>query len=194
MPPVPPRPVPLFYQSHCWSKLMLRRFNLALLLAGLGAAGAASAHVAALPNEGTAGGTLRTAFNVGHGCDGSSTIAVRLKIPDGVVGVKPQLKPGWEITVKTRKLDPPLRGGHGQTFTETVDEITWRGGPLPDSLYDQFAVAMTLPDRPGQTLYFPVVQECEKGVHRWIDIPAGNQKWDDLREPAPFVRIRPKAP
>ena len=26
--------------------------------------------------------------------------------------------------------------------------------------------------KPNTTLYFPVVQECEQGVSRWIDIPA----------------------
>ena len=48
---------------------------------------------------------------------------------------------------------------------------------------------MRLPAQPKQTLYFPVVQECEQGVHRWIEIPAAGQHWGDLKEPAPFVRV-----
>jgi uncharacterized protein YcnI len=70
--------------------------------------------------------------------------------------------------------------------------VAWRGGPLPDDLYDTFGLLMKLPDAPGKALYFPVVQECEKGVHRWIEIPAAGQNRDDLHEPAPQVRLKPK--
>ena len=49
-----------------------------------------------------------------------------------------------------------------------------------------------LPDKAGQNLYFPIVQECEKGVHRWIEIPASGQDADKLREPAPFIRLKAK--
>jgi periplasmic copper chaperone A len=178
-----------------------------LVLTAACAAGPAMAHVTAQPNEGATGGTFRTAFNVPHGCEGSATVAARLKIPDGVIGVKPQLKPGWQITLKMRKVQPPMEAGkptdashiqmdqHGTVASETVDEITWRGGPLPDNFFDTFPVAMTLPDAAaGTTLYFPFVQECQKGVQRWIAIPAAGQNWDDLREPAPFVRVKPKTP
>jgi uncharacterized protein YcnI len=53
---------------------------------------------------------------------------------------------------------------------------------------------MKLPDSAGKTLYFPVVQECEKGVHRWIEIPADGKTADALKEPAPGLRLKPKAP
>lgn len=159
----------------------------ACVLSSVGAA----AHVTAQPNEAAAGAHFKTAFSVSHGCEGAATIAVRIKIPHGVTGVKPQFKPGWEITISQRKLDRPLEVGHGRTIQETVDEVAWRGGPLPDSMYDTFGLVMKLPDAPNQTLYFPLVQECERGVHRWIGIPAAGQKWNDVREPAPFVRIRP---
>ena len=163
-------------------------------LAVLMLAAPALAHVTTLPNEAVADSYFQTAFNVSHGCDGSATVAVRVKVPDGVMSAKPQMKPGWTVEIKTRKLDAPLPGLHGKTISEVVDEVSWRGGPLPDNLYDTFGLLMKLPDRPGQTLYFPVVQECERGVHRWIEIPAAGQKRDDLREPAPVVRLKPKAP
>ena len=158
----------------------------ALLVA---AAGAAHAHVTANPNEAPANGYFRTALRIGHGCAGSPTIAVRVKIPDGVTAVKPQVKPGWTVEIKMRTLDKPADAGHGRTVGETVDEIAWRGGPLPDAHFDEFGLSMRLPAKAGQTVYFPLVQECEQGVHRWIEIPAAGQKWDDLREPAPFIRL-----
>jgi len=156
------------------------------------AASAASAHVTVQPNEAVAGGYFQAAFSVAHGCDGRATVAVRVKLPDGVLSVKPQMKPGWSVEVKTRKLEGNLPALHGKTITETVDEVAWRGGPLPDNLYDTFGLMMKLPDTPGKPLYFPVVQECEQGVHRWIEIPATGQNRDDLREPAPVVRLKPK--
>jgi uncharacterized protein YcnI len=162
-------------------------FALAFALAGADA----RAHVTAQPNEGIAGAYVQTAFTVPHGCEGTATVAVRIKIPDGVIAVKPQFKPGWEIGISKRKLETPIDAGHGTMISDTVDEVTWRGGPLPDSMYDTFGLVMKLPDAADRTLYFPLVQECERGVHRWIGIPAAGQKWNDIREPAPFIRLKP---
>ena len=145
------------------------------------------AHVTAQPDTGVAGSYFHLTFTVPHGCDGSPTISLRIKIPEGVTSVKPQMKAGWNVTIKTRKLDPPIKGERGQTITETVDEVDWRGGPLPNELYDTFGLSMKLPEGAGQTLYFQAVQECEKGTNRWIEIPASGQNRKDLRQPAPTV-------
>jgi periplasmic copper chaperone A len=155
---------------------------------------AASAHVTVQPSEAVAGSYFQMAFVVPHGCDGKATVAVRVKVPDGVTAVKPQMKPGWTVEIKTRKLDAPQPATHGKSISETVDEVSWRGGPLPDNLYDTFGLMMKLPDTADSNLYFPVVQECDEGVHRWIEIPAAGQSRDDLREPAPLVRLKPKSP
>jgi uncharacterized protein YcnI len=38
-----------------------------------------------------------------------------------------------------------------------------------------------------------VVQECEQGVSRWIDIPAeGSSHSHDSKSPAPGVKLMPK--
>jgi uncharacterized protein YcnI len=151
---------------------------------------AASAHVTATVDNGAAGSYFQTSFRVPHGCTGSPTIAIRIKIPDGVIAVKPQLKPGWALEIKRRALLQPVDAGHGVQIVDTVDEVIWRGGPLEDAYYDDFGVVMKLPEASGQTLWFPLVQECQQGVHRWIEIPADGQNWGDLREPAPFVKVR----
>jgi uncharacterized protein YcnI len=155
----------------------------------LAAAGSAYAHVTASPSEAPADAYFRTALRIGHGCAGAATTAVRVKIPDGVLAVRPQAKPGWTIDVKLRKLDPPASLGHGRTASETVDEIAWRGGKLSDAHFDEFGLSMRMPAKAGATLYFPVVQEFEQGVHRWIEIPAAGQKWNDLKEPAPYIKL-----
>jgi uncharacterized protein YcnI len=38
----------------------------------------------------------------------------------------------------------------------------------------------------------PVVQECEKGIHRWIEIPAEGKSADDYKEPAPGIKLLPR--
>ena len=157
-------------------------------------AGAASAHVTIAPAEGAAGAMVEGRFSVAHGCDAAATVAVRVRIPEGVSAVKPQMKAGWRVEVKKRKLAQPFKAEHGRVIAETVEEVDWIGGPLPDHLYDDFGIRMRLPDAGSRILYFPVVQECEKGVNRWIEIPTGEQRSGDLRAPAPAMTITPKVP
>jgi uncharacterized protein YcnI len=51
---------------------------------------------------------------------------------------------------------------------------------------DEFVFPAYLTDslKPGEMLYFPTIQECQKGVHRWIEIPAEGKKADEYKEPA----------
>ena len=150
----------------------------------------ARAHSVADPSEGTAGGYLRSAFRVTHGCKGSATTAVTIRIPEGVLSAKPMPKAGWTIETKTRPLDTPVDSGHGFKIREAVTEVTWAGGRLENAHFDEFVLSMRLPDKPGATLYFPMVQTCEKGSNSWTGIPATGQKWGDLPEPAPFITLK----
>jgi uncharacterized protein YcnI len=44
--------------------------------------------------------------------------------------------------------------------------------------------------KPNTTLYFPVVQECEQGVSRWIEIPPdGAVQSHEGKWPAPGVKL-----
>ncbi len=155
--------------------------------------GLARAHSIADPSEGTAGGYFRAAFRVTHGCKGSPTTAVTIRIPEGVLQAKPMPKAGWTIEIKTRPLDPPVDSGHGVKIRDAVTEVTWTGGRLENAHFDEFVLSMRLPDKPGATLYFPMVQTCEKGLHDWTGIPAAGQKWGDLPEPAPFITLKKAA-
>ena len=150
---------------------------------------AAYAHATLDRNEAPADSFFNTFVNVPHGCEGSPTLKVRVRIPEGVIGVKPQPKAGWELAIRKEKLATPIVEGHGRTITETVAEVTW-SGRLEDENFDQFGIHMKLPDKPGETLYFPTVQECEKGVHRWIEIPAEGKS--EYPEPAPGLKLLPK--
>lgn len=151
----------------------------------------AHAHVTANPDTATAGKYFETKFRISHGCDGSDTVEVHISLPKGFVTAKPQYKAGWTATVVKSKLDKPVPAGHGKMADEQIDEIIWKGGPLPHDQYDEFGVLMKLPDAPG-TLWFPVKQICEKGVEDWKNVPAGGE-WHETDHPAPFVKITPDA-
>ena len=82
---------------------------------------------------------------------------------------------------------------HSTTVTEGAKEVAWTGR-LPDDNYDELVLSVYLTDDlvPGRTLYFPVVQECESGVHRWIEIPEDGKSAADYKEPAPGLKLLPK--
>ncbi|MCZ8108634.1 MAG: DUF1775 domain-containing protein [Burkholderiales bacterium] len=128
---------------------------------------------------------------VGHGCEGSPTLKVRVRIPEGVIAVKPVPKAGWTLETVRGNYAKPAEY-HGQQMTEGVREIVWTG-KLLDEHFDEFGFRgfLSASLEPGTTLYFPVVQECEKGAHRWIEIPAAGKSSHDLKEPAPGVKLLP---
>ena len=172
----------------------MNRIRVAALVATatLAMTGAAMAHVTLETAEAPAGSYYKAVMRVGHGCEGSPMREMRVKVPDGMVNVKPMPKPGWEVSTVIGKLATPFES-HGKTITEGVTEVRWTGGRLLDEHYDEFVFRGQLPDRTGETLYVPIVQICEKGESRWIEIPAAGQKSDDLKEPAPAIRLIQKA-
>lgn len=155
----------------------------------IGTAGPALAHITLETGEAAAGSTYKAVLRVGHGCEGSPTTTLRVQIPDGVIAVKPMPKPGWTLETRIEPFAEPV-AYYDQMLTEGVREIIWSGGSLPDEWYDEFVFRGMLPQgEVGQVLHFPVVQECEEGVHRWIEVPAEGQSADDLEEPAPTVTL-----
>ena len=153
----------------------------------------AFAHVTLEAQEARVGASFKAVVRVPHGCAGSATTAIRIKIPDGVIAVKPMPKPGWTLETKTGPYGKTNAHYHNTKLSEGVSEVAWSGGKMPDAHYDEFVFASFLSGdlEAGKTLYFPVVQECEKGVHRWIEIPAG-KPGEHLDEPAPGVKLLAK--
>ena len=167
------------------------RSRFAIAAAAVFVAVTAQAHVTLETQQAVAGSTYKAVIRVSHGCEGSPTTRIRVRIPQGVVAVKPQPKQGWELTTTIGKLPQPFDAGHGRTLTEGVTEVSWAGGKLLDEHYDEFVMRVQLPNKPGP-LYFPIVQDCEKGVHRWIEIPAAGKSMDDYKEPAARVTLTPR--
>ena len=155
---------------------------------------AADAHVT-LANGATAQNSYyKAALQVPHGCDGAATTAIRVQIPEGVIGVKPMPKPGWTLETTTGAYAHPY-DYYGTPMTEGVTEVIWSGGKLLDEHYDEFVLRgyLTADLKPETTLHVPVVQECEGGsVERWIEIPAEGKSADDYKFPAPGLKLVPK--
>lgn len=161
-----------------------------------------TAHAYVSATEVYAGWKQDIDLRIPHGCKGSPTTQVRVRIPDGMVAVMPEHNRNWKITTKMRKLPKPVRGEGGVMLTETVDEITWSGNTLPEGMFESFKFRATIPDEPGKMLFFKTIQTCQQGEHRWVEVPEDPAKLPEfLRstpEPAAFTKIvkadRPQYP
>lgn len=165
--------------------------------AGLMIAGSsATAHVVLQNWEAFAGFQEYVTVVVPHGCGASPTTELRVKIPDGIVILVPEEKPGWQTIVTKRKLPSPLAGEGGAKISEVIDEVVWTGGSLPGDRLGRFTMLARMPDAPGTVIFFKTVQKCAQGETRWIDtIAAGEPTWKiwASASPSPFVLLK-KAP
>ena len=71
----------------------------------------AHAHATLEVQQAPANSYYKVVLRTPHGCSGSPTIAVRLQIPEGVTGAKPQPKWGWELETVTEELASSRRLG-----------------------------------------------------------------------------------
>jgi uncharacterized protein YcnI len=165
----------------------LSTFALAMALAPW-----AAAHVSIDPPSAPAGRTQKLSFSIGHGCQGSATNAVTIHLPDGVLAAKPMPKAGWSVTTAEAPLAAPVQL-HGKAINSAVRDITWKGGPLPDAMFDEFTLQARLPDAPGK-LYFKVTQLCEQGRLDWVDVPQEGKEataGKEAKSPAAVFEVTP---
>jgi uncharacterized protein YcnI len=154
-------------------------------------AGAAFSHVTLQDQAAAAGAGYRGVLQVGHGCAGAPTTSITVTIPSGFNAAQPLVKAGWTVSTKVGKLEQPYEM-HGTKYTEGVQEITWAAkgaeNALPDGFADEFVFRGTTPKKPG-TLWFKVVQACDKGSNAWVDIPASGQDAHSLKSPAARLEV-----
>lgn len=153
----------------------------------------ASAHITLETGSAPVGSGYKAVLRVPHGCDGQATTAITLKVPEGFISAKPMPKAGWTLDIKA--------GDYGQSYKlygaevkSGATEISWSGGNLPDNEYDEFVLRGTLADslKPGDTLYFPVIQTCGSTEEDWIAIPVDGQP--EPTTPAPGLKLAPAVP
>lgn len=141
--------------------LMFLRVTLLALLASVGLAIPAGAHVVVSGDGAEAGGFATLTFRVPNEESDASTVGVKVQLPQDhpIAFVSVQPKPGWTVRTIMRKLDPPI-SSHGSTITEAVSEVTWTGGKIGPGEFDEFKIqAGPLPD--VATLTFKTIQTYE---------------------------------
>jgi len=161
-------------------------FTTALTLSVIGS-GYAWGHALSVDKDAPAGRWHLVQIGIPHGCAGSPTTAVRIRIPDDIFMVRPEVKAGWELTTKMRQMDPPITS-EGVTYTQSIDEVTWSGNTLGDLEFDRFNMLALMPRKENATIYFLTIQECETGENKWVEIPEGDRSWGSYAHPAPFVQ------
>jgi uncharacterized protein YcnI len=149
---------------------------------GLASAFGAHAHIVLEQKSAPAGSYYKAVFMVGHGCAGSATRGVEVRVPDGVQGAHPQPKAGWQVETVREKLTVPLTS-HGKTVNEDVRLIRWAGGTLADAHFDEFVLLAKLPEQAG-SLVFPVTQQCDEGKAEWKPALQVVPKAEPLAAPA----------
>ncbi|NTA84518.1 DUF1775 domain-containing protein [Agrobacterium tumefaciens] len=171
--------------------MFLIKTSLAAMMLATVSAIPVMAHITLETPTAKIGSSYKAVLRVGHGCEGKATTAIRVRLPEGVISVKPMPKPGWKIE-KTQGEYAKAYDYYGQEKTSGVRELTWSGGPLGDDEYDEFVFRayVTNAFKAGQTVAFPIVQECVDGATtRWIEIPALGKVADDYEHPAPVLTI-----
>ena len=162
----------------------------AAALCGIAVATPGLAHPTLENQTATVGRPYKATFRVPHGCEGSATVKVTIQIPEGVIGVKPMPKPGWQTEIVKGRYAKAYPYFHGE-ISEGARAVSWSGGNLLDEHYDEFTFAgvMVADLQAGTRLYFPLTQDCEKGSAPWSDIPKPGQDAHALKFPAPGVTL-----
>ena len=157
----------------------------ALTAASLGTAGA---H-ASLEKAEAAPGSYKAVVRIGHGCDGQPTRSVRVEVPEGYIDVHPQPKAGWSLAIERGDYAHAYTL-HGREIAAGATAVTWSGGTLDDTHYDEFVMAGTLAkDTGGTTLFFKTVQTCPDASLAWDQIPTPGQNPHALNRPAPGLVV-----
>jgi uncharacterized protein YcnI len=135
------------------------------------AATAAYAHVTAIPSVVPPSSQATIAFRIPHGCDGSPTKEVSIRMPAGVTMVKPGHIPGWLISISN-------------------DSVTWTADSsgnftIPNEAFMDFTINLETPSKgdANNQIYFPTHQSCVEGHIHWTDTS------HDGEHPAAVVRL-----
>lgn len=145
------------------------------LLALVGLASAAAAHVNVDPEEVTGGATTTVTLSFHHGKDGAATTGLEVLLPEGVGVVSVPVVEGWTSTVD-----------------EAAGTVTWTGGSVADGEEGAFPLEVTIPNEDGELL-FKTIQTTEAGELAWIEEEEGHEEGS---YPAPRLTVvaDPSAP
>ncbi|KAI9333510.1 hypothetical protein BD770DRAFT_402847 [Pilaira anomala] len=143
------------------------------------AASSVKAHVSLSPKFAEPNQDLNTAFHVPHGCNGSSTVSIKVTVPETITNITAQQVANW--TLETTYRD---------SSNSSLSTITW-SGLLNGSDSLDFPIALRVPNvdlssQTNVTYYFPVLQTCEVGSVNWA---SSSSSHGGDEEPAPALVV-----
>jgi uncharacterized protein YcnI len=146
----------------------------------------AQAHVTVHPDEVPAGGFARLDVRVPNERDEAATEKVEMRLPDGFMFVSYEPVPGWDVKVKSERLEQPIEE-HGEKITEQAGTVTWtasaRNAAIQPGEFRDFGLSVGMPQEADRTLMFPTLQTYDSGhVVRLTGPP-------EAENPAPQVTL-----
>ena len=151
----------------------------------------AFSHVVLETPTAPSGSTYQAVFQVGHGCQGSATTGITVRIPAGFQGAKPFPKAGWNVVVKQEKLDKP-HDKHGKQVTQDVSVVSWtaasKAAVLQDAHFDEFKLRGKLPNTAGP-LWFKIIQRCGNASIDWSETPSSGTSTQGMKSPAALLEV-----
>jgi len=145
----------------------------------------AGAHVRLLPKEVEAGAYTVLQVNVPNESPNLATTKVVVEFPPGFAYALYRPVAGWSGEVKMTEAAKAIIGG--RVNPARVARVTWtaeeRGAEIQPQQFEEFPIAVQVPDEPGETLTFRALQTYENGdVVRWVGGP-------NSQSPAPQVLV-----
>lgn len=152
-------------------------------------AGSAYAHVTLANGPAKPDSYVVIQLQVPHGCSGKATNEVRVTLPEGFYGAKPQPKAGWDLEIIKGDYAKPY-DNHGTKVTSGPVEIRWKNGNLPDDNYDIFMMQGKLDGvADGAALPFKTIQVCGSDMEKWDEVAAPGVNPHSLKDPAPLLKV-----
>lgn len=137
------------------------------------------------------GKSFKATFAIPHGCEGSTTTKITIKIPEGIISAKPMPKANWTLTTDTNDYAKSYQQ-YGKNITNGATSISWKG-QLPDQFYDEFTVTGYFAENitKGREIYLPIIQTCEQGELLWTDTSGHHHHGHDAKElGAPSLKVQ----
>jgi uncharacterized protein YcnI len=141
----------------------------------------ASAHVTVKPEE--VGISKYQTFTVSVPNEKETpTTGVRLIIPQGLEHVSPNSKPGWNIEIK--KIGVSMKGeilntGEKAPDPETVTELIWTGGSIPEGQRDEFLFSAKVPAGEGEIIWKAYQTYADGEIVAWDQDPNASKPTDE---------------
>jgi uncharacterized protein YcnI len=149
----------------------------------------AHAHISLSAASPYANATVEANFNVGHGCEGLDTYSVKIRVPNGVTGLR-VVENGSFASVTTEK------NGAGDVTAVTYTKTQGTVRAADDAFY-KLVLRFKLPNTPFATLYFPTTQVCKSSdgnttkTTEWVGMGEPPPDAGEAAEPAPALSVLP---